>query len=421
MRTITTLIALLSAHALLGCSSSDPTPAPGPEDELLEAPAPGEGVQYRMTSVIEPGQEIERCQLFVAPPEGLNIQRDEVRYSGGSHHVLLYATNYTEIPTETRRGVPIDAAEVHDCKDGATADWEVSGVISGSQSPEGNSLLGPLPEGVAVKVKPGTVLVMNTHYLNSSLDPMETDARINLYTIPDEEVKTEAGMLFHYNPIIRVPARGESSARMRCTTEQDIFVVRIQSHMHRRGVGYVANLVKSDDSTQELYAHDKWEQVPSGEFDPVLEVKAGEALDYRCDYRNPEERDVVQGQTTRDEMCMLVGPYYPRSPSYENCRNGDGEFAGTWIGSGTATCAESLACLSGARSPDEDQGFDSYGCVVDSCAGAGEELSAVLQCQWSQGHGACTDACAESPEACGACIATACADAVTACEAAACE
>lgn len=421
MRTITTFIALLSAHVLVGCSSSDTTPSSGLDDTLLAPPAPGEGVQYRMTSVVEPGQEIERCQLFVAPPEGLNIQRDEVRYTGGSHHVLLYTTNYTEIPTETRRGVPVDASKVHDCKDGATADWNVTGVISGSQSPDGNSLLGPLPEGVAVKVKPGTVLVMNTHYLNSSPEPMETDARINLYTIPEEEVKIEAGLLFHYNPIIRVPAHGESSARMRCTTEHDISVVRIQSHMHRRGVGYVANLVKSDGSLQELYAHDRWEQVPSGEFDPVLEVKAGEALDYRCDYANPEGRDVVQGLTTRDEMCMLIGPYYPRSRAYENCLNSNGEFAGTWIGSGTATCAESLECLARAKSREEDQGVEFYGCVIDSCAGAGEALSAVIRCRWSQGHGACADACAEDAEACNTCITTACADAVAACEAATCE
>ncbi|WP_437672451.1 hypothetical protein [Sorangium sp. So ce131] len=419
MRTLTRLIALVGAAAFVGCSSSNTGPEP-PDDGPLDPPAEGAGVQYRMVTTIEPGQEIERCQLFVAPPEGLNIQRDMVRYSGGSHHVLLFATAYTEIPAQTRRGVALDASQVHDCKDGPQADWDVTGVVSGSQSPDGNPILGDLPEGVAVKVAPGTVLVMNTHYLNTSPDPMETDARINLYTIPDEDVKTEAGMLFHYNPFIHVPARGESSARMRCTTEHDISVVRVQSHMHRRGVGYAAHKVGADGAMEQIYAHNKWEDVPTKDFSPFLELKAGESLDFRCDYTNTEARDVIQGPTTKDEMCMLIGPYFPRSPAYERCRAEDGSI-GTWFGTGTATCAETLSCISTAKPLAEDGGAEFFGCVVNSCEGASASVSKLVNCQITGGFGACDEACGQGEEACGACVQEACGPVVEACQAAACN
>ncbi|WP_437659110.1 hypothetical protein [Sorangium sp. So ce1182] len=423
MRTIaSSFIALLGAAALVGCSSSDSgTEPPGnetPGNEMLEPPAEGTGMQYRMNSTIEPGTEVERCQLFVAPPEGLNINREKVRFSTGSHHVLLYTTPYTEIPATTRDGTPIDATEVHDCSKGPQAYWEVNGVVAGSQSPDGNSFLGDLPEGVALKVAPGTVLLMNTHYLNSSAKPLDTDARINLYTIADDEVKTEAGMLFHYNPFISVPPRGTSSSQMRCTTENDISVVRIQSHMHRRGVGYVARKVDADGKTTELYAHDRWEGVPSQEFTPFLEVKAGEALEYRCDFKNTEDRSIAQGLTTKDEMCMLIGPYFPRSAAYENCRDEAGFFAPTWTGSGTSTCAEALSCINSTPNGD-DAAF--YGCVVNTCASVGPQISEALSCQINGGYGACDEDCSQDAEACNTCIVTACGAAVEACEVATCD
>lgn len=420
MRTTTSLIALLGAVALFGCSSSDTGTGPEtPEDQGLEPPAEGAGVQYRMISTIQPGEEVERCQLFVAPPEGLNVNREVVRYSSGSHHVLLYATPYTEIPTETLSGVALDATQVHDCSDGPQAEWDVTGVVAGSQSPDGNSFLGELPEGVALKVAPGTVLLMNTHYLNASSAPLETDARINLYTIADDEVNIEAGMLFHYNPFISVPAHGASTARMRCATEQDISVVRIQSHMHRRGVGYVAHKVGLDGKMTELYAHDKWEGVPSQEFTPFLEVKAGEALDYRCEFKNNEDRDIAQGLTTKDEMCMLIGPYFPRSEAYENCATEEGYFASTWFGSGKSTCAEAFSCINSTTAGD-DAGL--YGCVVNSCANVGPQLSEALNCQINGAYGACDEDCrGQDAETCNTCIVTACAAEMEACEAATCD
>lgn len=410
------LMGWLVAGALAGCSTGADDGPPGDPG----GPA-GASVAYRTTSTLQPGQEIERCQLFQAPPEGLSVRRDEVRFTPGSHHVVLYKTAYTAIPTATERGVAIDPTQPHDCNDGAFADWRLTGIVAGSQSLDGDTFLGALPEGVALRVEPGAVLVMNTHYLNASPDPLTAEAEVRLHTIPPEAVEVEAGMLFHYNPFIRVTASGASSARMRCAAPSDIAITRLQSHMHSRGVGFEAFLDRGAGDVEEIYATTAWEQVPARDMAPPLSVRAGDVLDYRCDYVNPEARDVVQGLTTRDEMCMLIGPYYPRDVRIEACLDDQGFPMEVYVGAGAATCAESLQCLAQARPEEEDGGSEMFGCVVESCPGAAEALSAVLRCQMTQGRGACAEACGQGGADCDACVQAACAAEVGACAAAGCE
>lgn len=414
------LMLFLGVLSLAGCSTEEPSTNPAPVD-LLAPPAAGAGVQFKMVSTIDSGQEIERCQLFVAPKEGLTIHKDEVRFTAGSHHVLLYKTPYASLPTQNAKGVTMDGTQIHDCADGATAEWEVTGVIAGSQSSDGDTILGELPDGVAIKVEPGTVLLMNTHYLNASAEKVTADARVNLYTIPQDQVKTEAGILFLYNPFIRVPANGAAEARMRCPVSSDISLVRVQSHMHRRGVDFAASLTDDKGNPlQEIYTNKQWEQVPAKVYNPLLQVKAGQALDYRCDYKNTEARDVVQGRSTKDEMCMLIGPYFPRDPHLENCTDQNNTIAATWVGSGSATCGATLACMQSSKPFDQDQGASFFGCVVDSCPDNATQVSEALRCQFSAGHGKCTAECSGMAQNCSSCIQNACAAELGACLSAKC-
>src|SRR5690606_12278224 len=95
------------------------SPDAGTEDELLEPPAPGEGVQFQMTTELPAGVEAEHCLFVQAPDETLYVRRDEVRFTAGSHHFLLYQTDYSEIPTQKEDGTPVDTSGVFDCSEGA--------------------------------------------------------------------------------------------------------------------------------------------------------------------------------------------------------------------------------------------------------------------------------------------------------------
>ena len=399
--------------ALPGCTG-DQSPPPEPAQAMpLDPPPAGQGVQYKMVSDIAAGQEIERCQFVVAPPEGLNVNHDEVRYTPGSHHVLLYKTAYPSIPTVDIRGKTHDTSGVFDCAQGATADWSVSGVIAGAQSFSGGSMVA-LPPDVGVKVPGGTVMLMNTHYLNAGTKTLSAEARVNVYTIPNEQMKQEGGVLFFYNPVISIPAGGASTARMTCAVTSDITLTNIQSHMHRRAVNYEAFLYDKSGSKESLYTNTDWENVPVKTFAPGRTIAAGSSLDYHCDYKNAEAHDIRQGPSTKDEMCMLIGSYYPRDPQLENCPKP------TWYGQGNKSCNLSLGCAVAALGTRDFQNV--LECVSDSCESVGKPLTDALFCVLEQSYTGCQDKC-QGPGGgdCQACIAAACQPLTDACKAATCK
>lgn len=361
------LAPLAFAASLAACGTDDP-------DDLLAPPPAGHGVQFRMQTTIAAGVEGEWCQFMTGPATEMWIERDEVRFTEGSHHVLLYETGYTQIPTAKLDGTPVDTSGVFDCSDGATSGWDITKLLGGSQNATGDSLLA-FPDGVAMRVAPGAVVLVNAHYLNATDGELAPVAAINLWTRPAAEVTIEGDLLFLYNPFIKVPASGTGRARWRCPVHEDITIANVQSHMHRRGVGYTAAVT----GEPAFYENDRWEGVPVKRFDGGLTVPAGATLDYACDYENREARDVYQGPRTTDEMCMLIGSYYPADPRTSNCADADGGLGGEWVGNGTATCAETFACLMEAFGATDliRAGAD---CIDAASPAVAAESSAVLRC-----------------------------------------
>jgi len=346
-----------------------------PDDGLLPRPPAGEGEQFTMTTRIEAGQEVEHCQFVTAPDHDMWIYRDEVRFTAGSHHFLLYETPYTSIPTQKEDGTVVDTSGVFDCSDGATNGWRVSKLVGGSQNGDGDSAL-MFPEGVGMQVHANAVLLMNAHYVNATDEAVEPEVAINLYTRKAESIRQRGDILFLYNPLIKAAANADSRARWRCPVNSDITIVNMQSHMHRRGIGYAAMVT----GQAPFYENGEWENVPVKQFPDGLEVKAGSTLDYYCDYRNQEARDVYQGPRTTDEMCMLIASFYPADPQTANCLDTDDRIAGEWVGNGTATCAETLTCIQ-AASQSGAKGLEPFtDCMVKAAPAVSAESSAVFRC-----------------------------------------
>jgi hypothetical protein len=415
--TLPCLLTLLAA-----CSSQGPSPSG--MTSLLDPPPTGQGVQYRMVSSLDPGQEIERVQFFQVPPEGLAVNREEIRYSPGSHHILIYTTPYTSIPTVDIHGKTVDTSGVIDAPNGGTADWQIDGVIAGAQSADAPPVVDGLPPNVAVKLAGGTVILMNTHYLNTTTSALTVDARVNLWTVPASQVTEEAGILFYYDPIIRLPANAGSYAEMSCPVTSDITLVNLQTHMHARGVGGQAFVTPPGSTTpQSIYTSTSWQNVNVESFSPSMKIAAGSTLDYHCNYVNTQPNTVLQGLTTHDEMCMVLGVYYPRDPKTELC-SPDGTFAGiseagTWMGKGgTADCLTSLTCLGSATTADA-----TYDCILSACPAVAVPFNQTFKCM-GNAQGSCQTQCASNaaPDSCTqTCMEQACSTQLSACMAATCN
>jgi hypothetical protein len=410
---IRSAVALGIGLAATGCSDDSAPASPGgATTDLLAPPRSGQGVQLKMVSTLAAATETERCMFYQVPPEGLYVNRQEIRYSPGSHHVLVFLTPYGEIPTRNERGQTVDTGGVFECGEGGpTANWKVNGVVGGAQKADAPPVVEGLPADTAMVVPGGSVLMMNTHYLNASTRPLETDARINLYLMPKEQVRREAGIIFFYNPFIHVAGNSRASARMSCPIRKDITLVNGQSHMHKRGVDYVAYLTDAEGNRlDELYRTKEWEEVVLRKYEPGKQLLAGQQIDYQCGYDNKEDRTVIQGLATTDEMCMFLGLYYPRDPQTEFCALDEEAQAvslgARWIGSGTADGAATADCLTRAMGKD---GGDAalYACVVNSCEKISVPLTESARCLALSG-GKCEAQCQGGGDACGTCMRAMC-------------
>lgn len=372
MRNISTIFSVFAVLGLAAaCSEESSSPPPEEEQTLLEPPAEGQGIQINMVTKLEPGSEVEHCKFVKAPPEGLNVNRDEVRYSGGSHHVLVYMTQYDDIPTQDEQGRDVDTSGVFDCSEGVNFNWAIKSIVAGSQNSTGESVV-KFPEDVAIRVPGNAVMLLNAHFINAAPDVVEPEVAVNLHTIPDEKVKYDGGMLFWYNPFIKVDAKGGGLATMSCPIPNDIHMENAQSHMHRRGVGYAATLIDGANQREVIYENTAWEGVPVEVWDPGRIVEGGSRIEFFCEYQNPEDRVVWQGGKTTDEMCMFIGSYWPASDEVSLCSsdpedavNGQ-SMAGEWVGQGEGTCGEALGCLQAI----EDQSFDGFIQGLTECINA---------------------------------------------------
>lgn len=347
------------AILLLLASCSDAPEAPTvPDDPEFPAPPDGEGLQLVSAVHVEPGEEQHACRYLVLPDSALEIAKLQHHYTAGSHHMLLYPTN--KQPSE------VDNGAVFDCL--SAGDLGATGVLYGSSVPDGEL---PYPDGIALKLAPRSVVLLETHYLNPAETALDAVARINLWftTTP---ATIEAGTLFFRDWALYLPPTGavETRVAMRCQIPEDIELLYATSHMHKRGTTF--------DSTvdgESLHVSDSWDSPTPSVFWPPRQIAGGSTIEFSCGYRNTDGRVVIEGPSAEtDEMCVLVGGYWPRLPLDAELCLADGSGP---VLEGTRTCEQTVDCM-------VDAGVDNWvggqQCVTDACAGSAEALSSFVVC-----------------------------------------
>ena len=362
--------ATIEESGLEGCDGVD-----------LPPPPPGQGVQISTEMTLEPGTERQTCKL-VMTGQDINLNYGEGLFTDGSHHATVWRTSHTDtIPTTNVEGRTLDTSDAVDCL--SPGDWGGTGVVAIGRSNKSDpntapGLQGALPDDVAFKIAGNEVLLLNFHMINTTQKTLRVCYKQNLPSVPSDQVKQEAGMMFFYNPAITVPANAAATADMACPVTKDITVSTAVSHMHRRGMGYTATLLDGDPSASAnavmpLYQSNEWDEPLTTVYNPPLSLTTGQWIRWSCDYQNGEARDVAQGQQTTDEMCMFVGAYWPRNPGWETC-GFDG--AGKNFGTGTMNGAQFVDCwnasmkqggLYGGGPDDSAARYAAQRCITESC------------------------------------------------------
>lgn len=412
-RSLPFVVLVLPIAVACGADPAEPgKPAPAPAKtadpdtvvtDALVAPAPGDGVQLEQRfGPLAPGAEVHYCQYYVLPDHPIDVQRFEHTYTAGGHHVILYPTKLAAADVATN----LDAFDCNLVPDRGNIGFSYVGGGTRGQV--------EYPKGVAWHFEGSEVVMLESHMLNLGVDPLDVDYRLNL-VYAKAPVHDHVGTIFFYDNSIYLPEAGRATAHMDCAVPSDIHVLSLAPHMHVRGVHYESRLVGGSlDAPMPLVATDDWSALDPTRYDPPLDVAGGQRVEFDCTYQNPDARVIVQGGSkTENEMCLMIGSYYPKLDfPFEFCM-GDGSGP---VFEGTKTCGDAMGCFIRAGDAASKQK-----CAVDTCRNSSKAFDEFFSCAAMNCFfaGKCTGD-ATNPD-CGACATEHCADAIAACSNTGCE
>lgn len=218
------------------------------------------------------------------------------------HHVILYEPS-NEAAAATVMGLEAeDAALGYDCRGGIGAStYPVALWAPGSGAQH-------FPEGTGVRVGSWPA-VIQVHYNTLTAGAHPDRTRIHLSSVPSGV--TPALITPIADPAsLRLPPRMASVSQ---TIEQrvpaNIRVYGIFPHMHQRGIGARAELIRGGASDAQCLT-----ELPRWDFNWQLgyyystpfDVARGDTVRVTCDFNTMEESETITwGETTQDEMCIV--------------------------------------------------------------------------------------------------------------------
>ena len=310
--------------------------------DIFEPPAPpppGEGYQLHLPPFkIEPGTEREVYYATQIEDENGNpvegdifINRVEIFYPAGSHHFIIYRMTEDGLAKGLLQNgiIPDIAVNPEDTfreldTDNPDPVFGFFGVdrlfVIGTQT---DDTFFEFPEGVGLRMPGDTVYDLNSHYINLLGDEILIgETYVNIYTIPEEDVKYEAIEIFVSNRDINVPPGttrvtkqtwyiggedGELDKRGHAP-DAVLNVFLLTSHMHRHGELFEVFQGSTGDLLHRSIAYD---DAPIDLFDPVIRLDADDTLTFQCTYNNYDtDKPLTFGLTSEDEMCIIFGYYY---------------------------------------------------------------------------------------------------------------
>lgn len=384
-------------------SRSDAAPAA----DSLAPPPDDQGLQLvQRYASLPPNSEVHNCQLYTLPNRVVDVQRFEHTYTFGGHHIILYPTHLNANDVARNPGV-FDCDTV--MPDRAILGFSyVGGATSGEQT---------YPDGTAWHFDAGEVVMLESHMLNLGNTPLDVEYRLNLL-YATKPVVDHVGTIFFYDNNIYIPPAGRATASMRCAVPSNIHVVALAPHMHVRGTAFRTQLVGGDlTSPLALPGSDNWAATEATQYDPPLEMSAGQTVEFHCDYANADPTAIVSGGSkTKNEMCLLIGSYYPKIDfPFEFCMGpGSGP-----VYDGSNSCSDTFGCFASSGNVSS---VEAQECVTRTCPASSQAFNDFFAC--SALHCALAGKCATTADGgsnCQSCTLASCKAELSACLATGCQ
>lgn len=301
---------------------------PGDEFCILP-PAEGEGIQIHAGPksytddeeladwVIGPGDEDVRCFNARIPRTGFYYLGQKSRMRSGSHHMLIGL-----VEDDGRPEGPASC-------DGLAR----LGAIPGSQTPVRDfpDAMGPEDEGLARYLPEGAMASFQFHYVNTGPERLLREAWVNLYEVPEADVKQKLQTIFIVaDPSSVVPARTRQLVTNRFTPalEEPTRIFQLNAHMHAHAESMAVWRVRGEEK-ELVYKSFDWAEPdvltyntvndnpePSeadgidGGASGLLVFEPGDAIEWSCDVNNTTNQPLgFANEAYTAEMCLLAGGY----------------------------------------------------------------------------------------------------------------
>jgi hypothetical protein len=242
---------------------------------------------------VAPGAEVFMCQDFDNPFGGVDaaIGRSESTLTTGSHHLHVYY------------GTDSSSRTVAPCED----PFEFRPMIHLATVPH---LVSEYPPKMAARLKGATGLRMQVHYLNTSLNELHAQVALKLTKVEPATVeKWVAQMHFNRTAMEIAPGNGQvlTTSCSIPSTFGPIGLLSAVSHMHRRGVHFVA----ATSTGQQLFDTTEWDEAPPVNYDPPVLVNPGESIKWTCTYDNDTGMTLGFGDSAvKNEMCIYIARFF---------------------------------------------------------------------------------------------------------------
>jgi hypothetical protein len=247
------------------------------------------------TYTLQPGEEKYFCYATNLPADrDIAIVKLSPTYGPGTHHILV-----------SQAIVPEPAFS--ECPVLSKTTW--APIYAGGK---GSSPL-ELPDNTGfTPLVRGQQVVMQLHLQNATDAPISAKTAMRIDFVDTTPGLIHAGFVGFDNRNLDIPAHSDVAMNeMNCLMSQEVDVFAALGHMHKHGLhldvsrGAVAG-------AEMLFAED-W-NFDAQPIEPVsFKLNPNDNMFLRCTYRNDGDTALVYGESSNNEMCVLVLYYAPAS------------------------------------------------------------------------------------------------------------
>jgi len=172
-----------------------------------------------------------------------------------------------------------------------------------------------MPDGVAMPLEAGTQIVIAMHFIDQGNSDEQPQVKVNFLRAP--KYQYAAAALVAFNVMVDVPAAtaagpGDQTVDGTCTASAGSQFFALGMHTNGHAIAADVNFVSGGATTNVVHTTD-WENPDEGVWpvSPFLTMRSGDSLTYSCTYANTGSSPVALGETQANDLCMMLGYYFP--------------------------------------------------------------------------------------------------------------